>query len=195
MTVIRRASGLLAPDQEGRLVVRRLELRFGHYTEYGREWMRERRPWCSMAEGIGIPVIAGGSGFSQYAESHIIDHANGKTSWTMPTHSYLALCTTVPTSTSTGSTIVEATYTGYARAAVDGNWTAATAATPSVGVNTATITFAACTGSTSTLLGFGLCDALTTGNLIWWGSLSSTVISVTQTPATVAASALSVSLT
>lgn len=176
------------------LVVMRLDLRKGRFTPYGRDLIANG-DWIDSPEGFGLPAIEGGSGFSQYAESHIVDHANGKTSWTMPTHSYLALCTTVPTSTSTGSTIVEAGYTGYARAQVDGNWTAATAATPSVGVNTSTITFAACTGSTSTIIGFALLDALTTGNMIWWGTVTSTVISTTQTPATVAASALTTSLT
>jgi hypothetical protein len=193
--VQRRPSGIILPDSEGRLVVRRLELRFGHFTEFGKEWMRERRPWCSMDEGVGFPAIAGGSGFSQYAEQKAVNHANGQATWSAVGGSYLALCTSIPTSSSTGSTIVEATYTGYARASVVGNWTAATVATPSVGVNTATITFAACTGSTSTLNAFALCDASTVGNVIWWGTLSMTVISVTQTPATVAAGVLQTSLT
>lgn len=136
------------------------------------------------------------SGFSQYVESHVVDHTNGKTAWTMPSANYLALCTTVPTSTSTGTTIVEANYTGYARAQITaGNWVAATAATPSVGTTSIAITFAACTAGTSTIIGFAICDALTVGNMLWWGTLTSTVISTTQTPATVAIGALSVQLT
>lgn len=190
-----RASGLLVADNEGRLIVARLDLRHGRFTEFGRDWMRERRPLCVMPDGVGFPRIAGGSGFSQYAESHIVDHSNGKTSWTMPSGSYLCLCTTTPTSTSTGSTIVEASYTGYARQSMSGNWTAATAATPSVGVNTSTITFGACTAGSSTLVGFALVDASSTGNMIWWGTLTSTTISTTQTPPTVAGSGLSVQLT
>lgn len=195
METMRRASGLLVPDSEGRLVIKRLDLRLGRLTNYGKEWMRERRPWCVMDDPVGLPSMGGGSGFSQYAESHIIDHANGKTSWTMPAGSFMALCTATVTSTNTGTSITEASYTGYGRATMAANWTAATAATPSVGVNTATLTFAACTASTSTVTFFALCDAVTVGNMIWWGTLASTVISTTQTPATVAAGVLQTSLT
>jgi hypothetical protein len=190
----RRPSGLIVPDEAGRLVLARLDLRCGRLTDFGREWI-ERREWCQSPDGIGLPAIAGASGFSQYAEAKIVDHANGKTSWTMPANSYVCLCTTVPTSTSTGSTIAEASYTGYARYSQAGNWTAATAATPSVGVNTATITFAACTAGTSTLTGIAICDASSAGNMIWWGTLTSVVISTTQTPATIAAGVLAPSLT
>ena len=44
----------------------------------------------------------------------------------MPTHAALALCTATVTSASTGSSITEATYTGYARLDFVANWTAAT---------------------------------------------------------------------
>lgn len=184
----------LHQDALGRPMVLRLNLTAGRFTEFGRTWIHDQE-WIDTPSGIGIPRISGGSGLSQYAESHIVDHSNGKTSWTMPAGSFMALCTATVTSTSTGSTITEANYTGYARATMAGNWTAATAATPSVGVNTATLTFAACTAGTSTVTFFALCDASTVGNMIWWGTISSTVISTTQTPATVAASALTTSLT
>jgi hypothetical protein len=113
----------------------------------------------------------------------------------MPAGSYLCLCSTVPTSTSTGSTIVELSYTGYARLSMAGNWTAATAATPSVGTNTAQASFAACTAGTGTAIGFALCDASSAGNMIWWGTLTSVTISTTQTPATIAAGAVTDQLT
>ena len=191
-TLTRRSSGLLVPDSDGRLSIKSLDMRAGHFTHFGREWLRGRE-WLPSPDMVGMPAIAGGSGFSQYAAAKIIDHANGKTSWTMPAGCFIALTTVVPTSTSTGSSITEASYTGYARFSQAANWTAATAATPSVGVNTATISFAACTGGTSTLIGFALCDALTVGNVIFWGTLTSTVISVTQTPATIAATVLQTS--
>lgn len=184
----------LHQDALGRPVVTMLNLTRGCFTEFGREWIREVE-WIDTPAGFGVPLLAGGSGFSQYAESHIVDHANGKTSWTMPTGSYMALCTATVTSTSTGSTITEANYTGYARYNNSTNWSAATAATPSVGSNTATMTFAACTSGQSTVTYFALCDAATLGNMIWWGTLTSTTISTTQTPATVAAGVLQVSLT
>jgi hypothetical protein len=133
---------------------------------------------------------------SEYLETALLAHIVGKTSYTMPTVC-VALCTTVPTSASTGATIVEATYTGYARLATSGDWGTATAGTPSTIFNSTALTFAACTGSTSTIVGFAGCDATGTGagNMLWWGSCSSTVISTTQTPATFAINALELTLT
>lgn len=127
---------------------------------------------------------------SYYAETAVLGHVVGKTSFTMPT-TYLALCTTVPTAASTGATIVEATYTGYARLATSGDWGIPTAAAPSTIFNSVAMTFAACTASTSTILGCALLDSITVGagNMIAWGSTASTVISATQTPPTFAINA------
>ncbi len=104
--------------------------------------------------------------------------------------------TAAPTSTTTGVIGAnEASYTGYARTA--STMGAASAATPSVATNSATITFPNCTGGTSTLLGFINADSATAnaGNALWYGTLTSTVISTTQTPPTIAAGALSLSMT
>lgn len=130
--------------------------------------------------------------FSDYYETHVLDHVLGKTSLSLVTPIYLALCTVVPTDASTGSTITEATYTGYARKSVAASdWNAAAAGQST---NANAITFAACTGSSSTIIGWALCDASTAGNIIVWGTCTSTVISTTQTPATVAIGGLIVNL-
>lgn len=156
--------------------------------------------WASMEEALraeGVPTNIT-SGISQYGMSHLIDHLNGKTSFTMPAAVAMALATTAPTSTTTGVTVVEAAYTGYARQAIAGaGFNAATAATPSVATNNGAITFGNCTAGTSTLLGFILADSATlaTGNALWYGTLTSTVISTTQTPPTVATTAMSLSIT
>ena len=132
---------------------------------------------------------------SQFAETAVLAHVVGKTSYTMPT-TYLALCTTVPTSASTGATIVEATYTGYTRLATSGVWGAPSAGSPSTIFNSSALTFAACTALTSTIVGFALCDSVTVGagNMIAWASCASTVISTTQTPPTFAINALELTL-
>lgn len=134
--------------------------------------------------------------YSEYAAQAILAHSVGKTSWTMPS-TWVALCTTLPTSASTGSTIVEASYTGYARLATSGDWGATVGATPSTISNSSTLTFAACTAGTSTIVGFAIVDSATTGagNVIAWGSCTSTVVSTTQTPATFAIGSLVLSLT
>jgi len=156
--------------------------------------------WAQVEERLrleGCPTAIT-SGVSQYGMSHLIDHLNGKTSFTMPTTVALALATTAPTSTTTGATLVEAAYTGYTREAIAGSgFNAATAATPSVATNNGAITFPACTGSTSTLLGFMVADSSATGagNSLWYGTLTSTTISTTQTPPTIANAAMSLSMT
>jgi len=156
------------------------------------EWPRIQR----TLDQEGVPQAV--SGIGQATMQKVLDHINGKTSFTMPGTVAMALCTAAPASTATGATISEATgYTGYGRQTIAGTaWTAATAATPSVSANNATITFAACTAGTATLLGFAVCDSATTGAgaMLWFGPLASTVISTTQTPPTVAAAALSLSL-
>lgn len=70
-----------------------------------------------------LPPMAGGSGqFSSFAEQAALNHLTGQdnAAWPSLNTQYLALCTAVPTSSSTGSTITEATYTGYARLNVSG---------------------------------------------------------------------------
>ncbi len=121
----------------------------------------------------------------------MLDHYLGKTSFTMPAAVYMALCTAVPTDASTGTTITEANYTGYARkqvAASDLNAAAAGTTT-----NAAVITFAACTAGSSTIIGIALVDALTLGNVLVWGTTTSKVIDTTSTPPTVPIGNLSVS--
>lgn len=130
---------------------------------------------------------------SDYLENKVLDHALGKTSFTMPSTVAMALCTTTPTDASTGATIVEANYTGYARkviAATDLN-----SASGGTSTNANAITFADCTGGSSTIVGFALLDSSTTGagNVLYWGSVTSKTIDTSNTPATVAASGLSVS--
>lgn len=132
--------------------------------------------------------------FSDYLENKVLDHALGKASFTMPTTVALALCTVVPTDASTGATITEATYTGYARkviAAADLNSAASGQTT-----NANAITFNACTAGSSTIIGWAILDNSTTGagNVLCWGTCTSTVISTTQTPATVAIGGLVVNL-
>lgn len=191
-------------------------------TEYGKSWLDKRvetveKHWASLKDICKLAALEATrwadiqraldesgvpqnitSGISQYAMAKVIDHLNTKTTFTVPAACAMALGTTpAPTSTTTGATLTEAAYTGYARQAiVGGGWVAATAATPSVGVNNGAITFGACTAGTSTLIGFMLADSATlaAGNSLWYGTLTSTVISTTQTPPTVASGALSVSL-
>lgn len=185
-----------------------IRVRPGFLTDAGLEWLgltrrqAERNRCRYMERWNRDKAIAGGSGtFSNFSQTTILAHLTGQdnASWANLSPVYLALCTAVPDSSKTGSTITEAGYTGYARlsfantdfsSAVSGG-----AGGQSTIANSGTKTFAACTASSSTIIGWDLASASSAGNSLAWGSCTSTVISTTQTPATVAASALSLGLT
>lgn len=182
----------------------------GKLSEYGREkalWIAGRDSWTEndlrrmagrdLVEGGDapiMPIIAGGAGsFSDYVELKILDHIFNDPSFTAPTP-YLALWTagTTLAENSTGSTASEATYTTYARYAI----TAADMAAAATGAKASgqTITMAACTAGTTTVTQFMVADAVTAGNCLIFGTCTSTVISSTQTPPTIASGQLSVTL-
>lgn len=121
---------------------------------------------------------------SDYLENKVLDHCLGDGSFTMPAAVYLALCTVVPTDASTGATITEANYTGYARKQIAASDLSAAASGSKT--NSAAITFAGCTAGSSTVVGFAIVDASTNGNILYWGTVTSKTIDTSNTPATVA---------
>ncbi len=137
------------------------------------------------------------AGFSDAVEKKILDHITGKTSWASPTANglYLALTTVAVGETDTAGTLTEASYTGYARKQIVPADMSAAAGTTAETHNTPVETFAACTAGSSTVIGWALCSSSSgAGDVVMFGTCPSTVISTTQTPATVAASALSLTL-
>lgn len=109
-------------------------------------------------------------GFSTYAEEKLLDHLLKGTAFDQPTNIYVALFTADPgLSGGTG----EVSGGGYARkqhnswlAAVDG-----------VKKNSGVCTFAPCAGSAwGTITHFGLFDALTGGNFLGGGLLTTAKI-------------------
>lgn len=132
--------------------------------------------------------------FSDYWELKVLDGTFGDpTTPTITAPVYLALCTVVPTDGSTGSTITEATgATGYARIAIAAADMSGAASGSKTNGNA--LTGAAITAGSATVIGFAICDALTVGNMLAWGTCTSTVISATQTPPTIAIGGLVVTL-
>lgn len=191
-------------------------------TEFGKRWLDKRMEaiekhwgtirdvcrlaaieatrWSEITDALaleGVPVAIT-SGMSQVTMAKSLDNSTGKAAFALPGTFALALATSAPTSTTTGATMAEATYTGYGEQTVPaGSLNNATAATPSVANNSAAITYANCTAGTATLLGFLAKDSAVVGagNPLWYGTLPSTVISPTQTPATIGIGALSLSMT
>jgi hypothetical protein len=198
-----------------------LEIGEARPTEHGKRWLERRnclqerfsgvlrdildlarvecRRWPQIRQTLleeGVPQAVISSGISQGHMQSLINASTKQATFTAPAVFVMALMNAAPTSTSTGALgALEATYTGYSRATVV--MQAATAATPSVAQNSATISFPGCTGTGATLLGFILVDNATTGagNALWYGTLASVVVSTTQTPPTLPAGNLNLSLT
>jgi hypothetical protein len=119
------------------------------------------------------------AGFSNYLRNKILDHLFGKSTYTTPTV-YVALSTANPLGD--GSGIAEPSGNGYARvASSSSDWSDASSFEIQ---NAATITFPTATGSWGTIAYFALYDAASGGNLLVYGTLStsSSIISG-QTPA------------
>lgn len=206
------------------LIVPTLDLARGQFTAHGRtvfapvvDW--ELVDWCKRIRAqTGKPApIAGGSGSftanttqgSPQILSHITSQDNA--SWANLATTFFGLQITtlsdsahttmgaIP-STTTSTNVIEPTYTGYTTryAMAAAAWyspAAGAAGVPSWIGNNGAFTMTGCTGGTSTVIGWFLCDAATaSGNVIAWGSATSVVISSTQTPPAVASGAISLTL-
>jgi hypothetical protein len=110
--------------------------------------------------------------FTDYLENALLDHVFGtgegkSLSYTQP-DKYIALCTVAVTDTATGATITEPSSPSYSRV-IKHTWDLAAAGATE---NTSTITFAQATANWGTILDFAICDAVTGGNVIAYGSLT-----------------------
>lgn len=98
------------------------------------------------------------------------------------TNTWVGLFTTNPTTDATVTyTGTEVTGGSYARVAVANasGWSAiSTVGTASQISNAGVITFPTPTVSWGTVIGVGIFDAATTGNLLWWNSITSQVIGI-----------------
>ena len=106
------------------------------------------------------------AGFSDYLENKLIDHVNGKTSYTMPTE-YIGVSTADPLDDKSG--LAEPSGSGYARVATTGaTWNAGSSGSAT---NAAAITFPTATGAWGTITHFATFDAATAGNMLESGEL------------------------
>lgn len=101
--------------------------------------------------------------FSDYLENKVLLHVFGGTAYTAPTTLYVALFTTDPGEAGTGT---EVTGGSYARR------TATFSVTASTATNTAAIEFPTATASWGTITYAAVYDALSGGNLLGSGALT-----------------------
>jgi hypothetical protein len=111
------------------------------------------------------------TGVSDYSADALLEWITGKTAMPSKPTAYVALFTAVGSDDGTGFT--EVSGNGYTRAVTAGaDWNSASGTSPSLISNVNTISFPASTGAGwGTVIAFGLYDASTSGNLLFWDYL------------------------
>jgi hypothetical protein len=109
--------------------------------------------------------------FTDFMELEILDHILGPGAYTAPGTVYVGLSTTAPTDA--GGSFTEPVGGSYARAAVVNNSTQWPAAASGSKTHANAIVFATATGSWGTITNFAIFDALSGGNMLMYGALSS----------------------
>jgi hypothetical protein len=118
--------------------------------------------------------MATGTAISDYLENQILNHfLKGGTAVAQPATLYVSLHTADPTDAGTGA---EVSGGAYARQPI-----AFSAASAGSTKNNADITYPAATANWGTATHIGIWDALTTGNLYFYGPLASSAIINTGT--------------
>ena len=104
--------------------------------------------------------------FSNFLETEILDHVFGAAAYTAPGTMYLALYTSAPGEAG-GGTEVSASGTAYARQSVAFTVSGNTAS------NTGAVEYPTATDDFGTVTHVGVMDALTSGNLMAYATLTS----------------------
>lgn len=108
---------------------------------------------------------------SDYLEAVILNEVLGAVGYTPAATVYVGLFTTTPSDAGGG---VEVSGGSYARSAVTNNatnWPAATGTNPTTKANGTAIPFPAPTANWGVVVAWGIFDAVTGGNLLYWGAL------------------------
>jgi hypothetical protein len=109
------------------------------------------------------------SALSSYLENKINDHVLGGSDYTRPGTVYFALYTAAPTEAGGGT---ECSGGSYARVSVTNNSTNFPSSVSGVKANGTAITFPTASANWGTVTAFGVFDASTGGNLLYFGTLS-----------------------
>lgn len=117
---------------------------------------------------------------SDYLENKLIDQIFRGQAFSFPATLHVALFTANPSDTGGGTEVTGGSYARVAVTASLANWagtqsagsTTASSGTGGTTSNNNAITFPAPTANWGTITGFGIFDASSAGNLLFWGSLS-----------------------
>lgn len=113
------------------------------------------------------------AGKSDFLENEILDHILSAATFTAAATVYIGLATAAITDATTGSTVTEADYTGYARVAVTNNATNFPAASAGAKSNGTEFAFPEKTGGADdTVTDAFVADAASAGNIYYWAPLA-----------------------
>lgn len=128
-------------------------------------------------------------GMSTYLKNELLDHVFKVGAYTQPTNLFVALYTAAPNAGGGGT---EVSGTGYAREQHNA-WNAASGGE---NTNDGEVDFGTVgAGGWGTLTHFGIFDASTDGNLLWWGQLTISNPTAEGNPVTFPDDALSFEIT
>lgn len=112
------------------------------------------------------------AGKSQFLEQSLINSTLRGVAFPAVTGSvWVALYTAAPSDTGGGTEVTGGAYARVAVSRATGSWAAPTGS-PSATSNSAVVTFPSPTANWGTVTHFGVLDAATGGNLLYWGVLS-----------------------
>lgn len=117
---------------------------------------------------------------SDFLENELTDHIFRARAYTAPTVIAVGLLTAAPSDTGGGTEVTGGSYARVSLNPLFSNWKGTnnevtavdSAGTGGTTKNNATITFAAPTANWGLITHFGLYDATTAGNLLFWGALT-----------------------
>lgn len=128
-------------------------------------------------------LVLWASGKSNYFISKVENQVWNATAYSFPGTLYFALWTATLSATSTGSTAGEASYTGYARVGMTANTTNFPLSSGGSAItNAVAITWPSNSGSNQTMTYAAVLDSVTTGQILYWGSITSTTVNTGDTP-------------
>jgi len=112
--------------------------------------------------------------FSDYLEKKLIDHTFGTGAYTAATSLWIALSTKTLTDTAVGTALNGEVGTGVTKGYNRKKCKTWTASSPTGGdtENSQTVTFAVATAAWGTVKTFAICDKLTKGNVLCFGTLT-----------------------
>jgi hypothetical protein len=113
------------------------------------------------------------SGISQFCGNLLLNRILRAVAGTFPATLYIGLYTATPSDTGGGTEVTTGQITNYARQAITAGTGAFAAPTTASSANSAIIDFGTSSGGTgATVTQWGMFDAVTAGNLLFWADLT-----------------------